>query len=78
MANDIHRVLILEHMKKYGSINHYEAEELYGCTRLAARIKDLRNSGEAIETKMVKGKNRYDKDTHYAVYKLAEVENDVG
>lgn len=70
--------LILMHMKKYGSITHMEAEMEYGIARLAARIKDLRNSGEAIETKMVKGKNRYGKDTHYAVYKLAEVENDVG
>lgn len=70
MAKENHCALILQHMKKYGSINHFEAEEAYGCTRLAARIKDLRLSGVAIETKMVKGKNRYGKDTHYAVYRL--------
>lgn len=31
-------------------INHLEAERRFGCTRLAARIKDLRNIGWNIET----------------------------
>lgn len=73
MAKQIHCVLIMQHMKKYGSISHFEAEEMYGCARLAARIKDLRNKGVAIETEMVTGKNRYGGNTRYAVYKLAEV-----
>lgn len=70
MANEAHCLLILEHMRNHGTIHHFEAEELYGCTRLAARIKDLRNRGVAIETEMVKGKNRHGGDTHYAVYRL--------
>lgn len=74
MANETHCRLILEHMKNHGTIHHFEAEELYGCTRLAARIKDLRNRGVDIETKMVKGLNRHGGKTRYAVYRLAVVE----
>ena len=72
MEKQRHCDLILGHLKTHGSINHYEAEEMYGCTRLAARIKDLRNRDVAIETKMVKGVNRYGGKTRYAVYRLAE------
>ena len=71
MEKQRHCDLILGHLKTHGSISHYEAEDLYGCTRLAARIKDLRNRGVAIETKMVKGLNRYGGNTRYAVYRLA-------
>ena len=73
MVNESHCRSILQHMKEYGSINHFEAEREYGCTRLAARIKDLRNRGVAIETNMLEGKNRYGETTRYAVYRLAEV-----
>lgn len=73
MVNETHCRLILEHMKNHGTIHHFEAEDLYGCTRLAARIKDLRNRGVAIDTEIVKGKNRHGGDTRYAVYHLAEV-----
>lgn len=63
--------LILMHMLKYGSITHLEAESEYGCTRLAARIADLRERGYSIRSEMVEGKNRYKKTTHYARYRLA-------
>ena len=71
MEKQRHCDLILQHMKTYGSINPKEAENEYGCMRLAARIKDLRNRGVAIDTKMVKGLNRHGGRTHYAVYRLA-------
>lgn len=71
MEKQRHCDLILGHLKPHGSISHYEAEDMYGCTRLAARIKDLRNRGVAIDTKMVKGLNRHGGRTHYAVYRLA-------
>lgn len=63
--------LILMHMQKYGSITHQEAESEYGCTRLAARIADLRERGYSITSEIVEGKNRYKKITHYARYRLA-------
>ena len=74
MAKENHCGMILQHLKKYGAISHFEAEEMYGCTRLAARIKDLRNMGVAIETKMVKGLNRNGGRTCYAVYRLGAQE----
>ena len=73
MEKQKHCDLILQHMKTYGSINPKEAANEYGCMRLAARLKDLRNRGVAIDTEIVKGKNRHGGDTRYAVYHLAEV-----
>ena len=74
MAKEAHCRLILEHMKMHGTIHHFEAEDLYGCTRLAARIKVLRNRGVDIETEIVKGKNRHGETTRYAVYRLGVAE----
>lgn len=74
MEKQRHCDLILQHMKAYGSINPDEAKEQYGCMRLAARIKDLRNRGVDIETEMVTGKNRYGGNTRYAVYRLGVAE----
>lgn len=65
--------LILMHMKKYGSITAKEAENEYGCMRLASRISDLRRQGVAIKSEIITGKNRRGDDTHYARYRLAEV-----
>ena len=65
--------LILMHMKKYGSITAKEAENEYGCMRLASRISDLRRMGVAINAEIVAGKNRHGGKTHYARYRLAEV-----
>ena len=42
--------LILNHLKK-APITPIEALEQYGCFRLAARIKDLREQGYKIQTK---------------------------
>lgn len=72
MEKQRHCDLILGHLKTHGSISHYEAEDMDGCTRLAARIKDLRNRGVGIETKMVKGLNRNGGKTCYAVYRLEQ------
>ena len=73
MANN-HCDLIMQHMKKQGSITAKEAADEYGCMRLAARISDLRDRGVAIKSEIVKGKNRYGQTTHYAVYSLEEAE----
>ena len=74
MEKQKHCDLILQHMKTYGSINPKEAEREYGCMRLAARIKDLRNRGVDIETEIVKGENRNGGNTRYAVYRLGVAE----
>lgn len=72
MEKQTHCDLILRHMKTYGSISHKEAEREYGCTRLAARISDLRRRGVDIQSQIVTGKDRHGGKTHYAVYKLAK------
>ena len=73
MEKQSHCDLILRHMKTYGSINHKDAEREYGCTRLAARISDLRRRGVAIQSEIVTGKNRFGNDIHYAEYRLMGV-----
>lgn len=72
MAKESHCALILQHMKKFGSITAKEAADEYGCMRLAARISNLRDSGVAIRSEIVTGKNRNGNTTHYAVYSLEE------
>lgn len=63
--------LILMHMKKYGSITAKEAENEYGCMRLASRINELRRNGVAIVSEIVTGKGKHGGNTHYARYRLA-------
>ena len=57
---------ILKHLEKHGRIDPITALKEYGCFRLAARIKDLRDRGNDITTQKVKHKN----GNFYAVYKL--------
>lgn len=67
-----HADLILKHMKTHGSITSKEAFELFGCTRLSARIYDLRCNGIGIKTISRTEKNRYGVPTTFAIYKLEE------
>lgn len=61
---------IREHLTKHGSITSWEAIELYGCTRLSAKIFDLRNKGWIIDTQMIEVKNRFGDETEIAKYIL--------
>lgn len=63
---------ILAHLQKHGSITPWEAIELFGCTRLGARIWDLKHDGHDIRTTMETGKDRYGEPTRYARYTLHE------
>jgi len=67
---------ILDHLMKNGSITSMESFELYGCTRLSARIFDLRKKGYDIETHMIAGKTRYGTSCEYAKYVLKRIEED--
>lgn len=62
--------MILQHLEEFGSITASEAAELYGCNRLASRIKELRLRGHEIATDTEVGKNRYDKYVRYARYRM--------
>ena len=44
---------ILSHLKSARSITPLQALGLFGCLRLAARIRDLRDDGHHISTTMV-------------------------
>jgi hypothetical protein len=62
------RELIKKHLNKRGSITSWEAIKLYGCTRLSAKIYDLRNEGMKIRTEHVSKKNRYGYMVTFAKY----------
>lgn len=61
---------ILEHLEVHGSITPLEAQTLYGCMRLGARIWDLKRDGHAIITELVEVTTRTGK-AHVARYRLA-------
>lgn len=62
------RELIKKHLNKRGSITSWDAIKLYGCTRLSAKIYDLRNEGMKIRTEHVTKKNRYGYMVTFAKY----------
>lgn len=63
---------VLRYIKTNGSITQNESTMYLGCTRLAARIADLRSDGVAIRSDRVKVK-LYDGSTAtVARYSLAE------
>ena len=49
---------ILEYLERHGSITQAEAAEEFGCYRLSARIKDLRDKGYWITTVPEQNKGR--------------------
>ena len=61
---------VLHHLKTKGGITDIEAYNDYGIRRLAARINDLKEQGNEIETHMIKGTNRDKKLVRFARYIL--------
>lgn len=61
---------ILTYMIRYGGITQIEATTMLGCTRLAARIKELREDGHYIRSVWKTGKTRSGRKTNYVEYKL--------
>lgn len=62
--------IILNHIKKHGSITSMEAFAEYNITRLSGRIHELRAKGHKITTDKEKSRN----GAMYAVYRLQEGE----
>lgn len=62
--------MILEHLEAHGSITPLEAQKLYGCMRLGARIWDLRHEGHEIIREIVEVSTRTGK-ARVARYRLA-------
>ena len=46
--------LILEHLKAGNTLTHRESEDLFNCSRIAARIDDLKNENEPVDSRMIK------------------------
>lgn len=61
---------ILQYMHQNGSITDADARNDLGCTRLAARINNIRNTGVKIVKTMERGQNRFGEPTRYARYRL--------
>lgn len=66
---------ILRHLKESKTITAYEALQFFGCLRLAARIKNLRDEGHDIATRMIPVKSeKYGfRDKRVAEYVLIKV-----
>lgn len=64
--------MIKIHLQKKGSITSWEAIKLYGCTRLSAKIYNLREEGFDIKTDYVTKKNRYGYPVTFANYILVK------
>lgn len=64
--------MILDHLKRCGSINPMEALYLYGIMRLASRINDLKKDGVPILDRRVSGKNRFGETVSYSEYRLGD------
>lgn len=63
---------IKDYLLAGNSLTSMEAFEKFGCTRLSARIFDMRKSGIKIKTEMVKGINRYGSYCTYASYSVVK------
>ena len=64
--------MILRALKDGRAITQNDAFAWFACTRLAARIADLRREGYNITTTMVNGKNRFGAYERHAQYRLEE------
>lgn len=57
-------------MQEYGGITQAEAFQMCGCSRLAARIADLKSEGYSFKTIRKSGLNRFGEKTSYCEYQL--------
>lgn len=65
------KTMILEHLKRFGSIEPLTALREYGVYRLGAIIFNLRKDGEKIKTETLNAKSRITgKPVHFANYIL--------
>lgn len=63
---------VLQFMHENGSITQAEAVDEIGCYRLSARIKDLRDIGVPIKSKIESKVNRYGRKVSFARYSIAD------
>lgn len=61
---------ILWHLENKGHISTFDAFRKYGCTRLSAKIFNLRKKGYNIQSKNITTTNRYGLTCNYFNYFL--------
>ena len=66
------RNLILEYIKKFGSITSWDAYADLGITQFATRVKELKEQGYKFYTTWESRKNRYGKKVDFKRYFLVE------
>lgn len=64
---------VLEYMQRFGAITPKEADVAIGCTRLAARIKEIKKQGHDVRTEMIPVRNRDGKIVRVAKYSVPPV-----
>lgn len=62
--------LVLDYMQRFGSITTLEAFKDIGCTRLSAKIYNLKRKGYVIYDEWLEMKNRYGKTVYFKKYYL--------
>ena len=60
--------MVLQYMNDFGSITTMDAFMDLGCTRLPARISDLKDQGYKIADRTEVGKNRYGRKVNWKRY----------
>lgn len=64
--------MIVDYMKKHGSISPMEAFSQLGITKLSTRIGELARGGKPISRQMETGQNRNGDTVRYMRYRLTE------
>lgn len=62
--------MILAHLQNHGSITPNEADEMFACKRLGARIYDLKRQGHNIISEREDGVNKFGDKCHWARYRM--------
>lgn len=63
---------VLTYMRTKGSISSKEALSEFGCMRLAARIRDLRDKGYRIHSESETSRNMFGEKVSFTRYSLEE------
>lgn len=72
MTKSSQKQRVLKYMQEHGSITGVEAYNAFACTRLPARISNLKEEGHIITTRMELGTNCLGEPTRYARYFLVK------
>lgn len=71
-------IAIRRHLKQFGTITSIEAFKKYGCTRLSAKIFDLRKAGWIIDSVPQTGFTRYGDTCQYVMYRYISSPDEKG